>query len=82
MTTIKTEAPTKRETASLYRGRPIIVELHPGYLTFRLKGTRKGRFSLSYAAGLEAAIKADVIRERLERLKEGRKPRMRKSRLW
>src|SRR5215471_16177509 len=40
MTTLKPGAPVRRETAVYYRRRPLLVELHPGYLTLREKGKR------------------------------------------
>lgn len=34
--------PVKRETATVYRGRPLLAELHPGYIVLREKGRRAG----------------------------------------
>jgi hypothetical protein len=48
------------------RQRQIIVELKPGYMIFRLKGTR-GSFVLSYTSGLNLAIRNDAARKRLEK---------------
>lgn len=32
--------PVRRETATVYRGRALMVELHPGYVVLREKGRR------------------------------------------
>ena len=32
--------PVKRETGAIVKGRPLVVELHAGYLTLRAKGKR------------------------------------------
>jgi hypothetical protein len=34
--------PVRRETATLYRGRPLIAEMHAGYVVIREKGRRAG----------------------------------------
>jgi hypothetical protein len=49
MTRIRTEKTVKRETASLYRGRPLIVRLHPRFVEIRPKGKRT-----SVSVGYEA----------------------------
>ena len=48
--------PIRRETATTYRGRPLIVELHPGYALIREKGKRHS-VSVGYAAILELGYK-------------------------
>lgn len=63
-----------RETAVTERGRPLLVELHPGFLVLRLKGLRQ-RWSISYGGVFWAAVKAAVEQERAERTK--RTPRRR-----
>ena len=41
MTLLTSQSRTlRRQTGSTYRGRPLVVELHPGYLTLREKGKR------------------------------------------
>ena len=45
----------------MYRSRPIIVELHPGFIVFRVKGMRSMQYSLSYEAGLDRAIKVEAF---------------------
>ena len=45
-----------RETATYYRGRPLVLELHPGYLVLRQKGKRH-RVSVEYGAILEFGYK-------------------------
>ncbi len=47
MTPIKPESPVKRETSATERGRPIVIGLHPKYLTLRVKGQRRA-FQLTY----------------------------------
>lgn len=34
--------PVRRETSTVYRGRPLIAEAHAGYLVLREKGRRAG----------------------------------------
>jgi len=61
--------PVKRETSSLYRGRPLIIELHPGYMSIREKGTRRS-VVVDYRTALEVGYKL-LARQRLaEKLKE------------
>jgi hypothetical protein len=40
LTPVAPASPLIRETALIYRGRPLIVELHPKHLRIRLKGER------------------------------------------
>jgi len=68
----------KRETASTYRGRPLVIELHPGYLTLRQKGKRS-QVKVDYAACLELgykildrAARAEKLKQKLERKKSKR----------
>lgn len=60
------ERPILRETAALERGRPLLIELHPGFLVLRPKGTRQ-RWSISYHAVFWMAVKAEVEERRAER---------------
>ena len=55
MTKINFESPVVRETASLYRNKPIIVELHSGYVVFRVKGMRSIRASVYYEGAFHRA---------------------------
>ena len=48
--------PLRRETAVRYRGRPLVVELHAGYLTLRQKGTRQPPVALDYRTAMEVAF--------------------------
>jgi len=48
--------PVRRETAACYRGRPLIVELHPGYIVLREKGTRRA-VTVDYKTALEVGYK-------------------------
>ena len=61
MTTIK--QPVRRETRTMYRGRPLVVELRPTYLLMREKG-RRTRLEVDYGAIYDLAQK---IRWRLQR---------------
>ena len=63
MTKLTSENPVERETQTLYRKRPIVVKLHAGFLTLRLKGSQD-TFDLPYDAALEAAMKLRFIQER------------------
>lgn len=54
MTTVT--RPVRRETAACYRGRPLVVELHPGYLELREKGKRQA-VTLDYHTALEVGYK-------------------------
>jgi hypothetical protein len=39
---IAVKKPVKRETSTIYRGRPLIAEMHAGYVVLREKGRRAG----------------------------------------
>lgn len=60
--------PLTRETVCTYRvgrgHRAIIIDLHPGHMTIRLKGLRSQKFDLAYDSAFQyaAKIKADVER--------------------
>jgi len=64
MTKLKTDSPVSRETATVYRGRPLIVQLYPGFVVLRPKGTRQS-YSIDYRAVYEAAgkIAARIAKE-------------------
>lgn len=64
MTDLKQDSVVTRETAISYKGRPLIVELHPGYMVLRRKGSRSERYMLSYDAAFEAAAKAEYMRQK------------------
>jgi hypothetical protein len=51
------------------RQREIVVELKPGHMVFRLKGTRQS-YVLSYTSALNLAIRNEVARRRLEKAKK------------
>ena len=65
MTRITSETPVRRETAAEYRGVPIVVELHAGYLVVSRKG-HQDKAMIDYAAIYEVAwkMKAREDRER------------------
>ena len=62
MTSLKPSTALVRETATCYRGRPLLVLLHAGYMTVRPKGTRQA-YSVDYRAVYELAGKL-AARER------------------
>ena len=55
-TTLKADKPITRETAVVYRGRPLLVELRPAYLVLREKG-RRFRLDIDYRTILDTAYK-------------------------
>ena len=55
------------------RQRRIIVELTPGYMTLRAKGTRQ-TFVLSYTSALNLAIRNAAALKRLEKTKKKLRP--------
>ena len=69
--------PVRRETAACYRGRPLIVELHPGYIVLREKGTRRA-VTVDYKTALEVGYKILARQQQAEqgkartRRREGR----------
>lgn len=75
MTGIRVGAPVVRETATHYRGRPLIMAAHPGYVELRQKGKR-ARFLIDWAAVYECAMKLEarrVMREKVEARQAARK---------
>ena len=52
-----------RETAVTERGRPLLVELHPGFVVLRLKGLRQ-RWSIAYGSMFWVAVKTAVEEQR------------------
>jgi len=67
MTTLKPGAPVRRETAVYYRGRPLLVELHPGYLTLREKG-KCFTLAVDYQAILDLGYKMKARADKAEKL--------------
>ena len=61
--------PVRRETAACYRGRPLLVELHPGYLVLREKGTRRA-VTVDYKTALEVGYKLLARQEQADKQKE------------
>lgn len=56
MTKLEAGKTVKRETAAVYRGRPLLVELHPGHVTLREKG-RRSKVDIDYRTILETGYK-------------------------
>ena len=59
MTKTSGDSPTIRETHAMYRGVPIVVELHGGFAKIRLKGKRDV-YTLDYEVMYECAMKVDA----------------------
>ena len=77
MTTIKSDSPVVRETGINYRGKPIIVELHPGYMLLRQK-KRRASIAVDYVAIMDLGYKLlhrKQVAEREAARKERRKER-------
>jgi hypothetical protein len=74
-TPLKPEKPLVRETAAQYRGRPLILELHPAYLLLREKG-RRTAVSVDYRAVLDLGYKMLWRQAQSEKkaAKKGRRP--------
>jgi hypothetical protein len=58
--------PVSRESASMDRGVPLIVTLHPRHLEVRPKGTRQ-RYTIGYEACLGIAVKRHLEEKRREK---------------
>jgi hypothetical protein len=56
MLQLKAGSPLVRETAARYRGRPLVVELHPGFIALHPKGMRE-KVTVDYATALEVGYK-------------------------
>ena len=66
MTKLPTEKPLMRQTDTLYRGDPLVVELHPRYLAIRVHGKRT-RYNVPYDVIFDLARKRSVIQAALPR---------------
>lgn len=62
----KADKPVTRESYSRYRGREVIVTIHPTWLSLRLKGTRKS-FALDIEAAYQRAAYLEAESKRLEK---------------
>ena len=60
MTKINHESPVVRETDSLYKNKPIVIELHTSYIIFRVKGMQKFRASVSYEGAFQRALQGEA----------------------
>lgn len=63
MTKLTSENTVTRETAIVYKGKPLVVGLHPGYLTIRPKGGHE-EVMLAYDAAYETALKIEAREKR------------------
>jgi hypothetical protein len=62
--------PVTRESATIERGRALIVTLHPRHLELRPKGTRKS-YSISYDACLWLTVKREIDEQKRQRARKG-----------
>lgn len=62
MTKLTSQNTVTRETATIYRGKPLVIDLHSGYVLIRRKGERSG-YPIDYAAVYEAAGKLAARRK-------------------
>ena len=69
MTELK--APLKREVATLIKGTPLIVELHPSFVRLRLKRKRHA-IDVEYRAILDLAYKLLDRQQRADKAKRRR----------
>lgn len=69
MTRLKPETIICRETAVVHRGRPLVIELHPAYLTIREKGKRKA-VRLNYDTARDVAYKILWRQEMADKAKQ------------
>jgi hypothetical protein len=72
VTRISSASPVRRETDVHYRGRALVVELHPGFLTLKEKGKRY-RVSVGYDAILSLGFKLLARAEAAEKKSKGGK---------
>ena len=72
MTRINSASPVRRETDALYRGRTLVVELHPAFVSLKEKGKRT-RVTVSYPAIYELAWKLLARAEAAEKKSKGGK---------
>ena len=63
--------PVRRETGVVFKGRPLIVEIHPGYLTLREKG-RRHVVTLDYRTALDVAYKILARQRQAEKAKKSK----------
>jgi hypothetical protein len=54
----------QRETMAIYRGRPLIVTLHPKYIEIREKGLRDGAVAVQYGDLFEFGMKVRALEQR------------------
>ena len=71
MTAIRSTSPTRRETAVIVRGRPLVIEAHPAYCRLRRKGCREAylihwQTVWQRAAEMEAMLQQEERRKRRE----------------
>ena len=66
MTLLKPEAPLRRETAFLVRGRPVMIEAGPRLLVLRIKG-RRYRYPIAWESVWNRAVEIEARRQMEER---------------
>ncbi len=67
MTELRANAPVKRETSIVYRGRPLMIAAHPGYIEIRQKGKRCS-YVVSWDAVYDLGAKLAAAAARAEKL--------------
>jgi hypothetical protein len=78
MTKIDPQSPTIRESTALYRGRPIVVEMHCSYIVFRVKGLKTVRGTLSIDGALERALQVGAT-QTASQAREGKHRKVRRG---
>jgi hypothetical protein len=71
---VKIGRPIVQKTAASERRRPLLVDLHPGYLVLRLKGTRH-RCPISYKSVVSSAVKGAAEKRRKTTMKQRKRRR-------
>jgi len=64
--------PVRRRAQTIYRGRALVVTLHPTYIAIRQAGKRSG-YVLDYVAVFECAAKLRAREIRAEKMKGKKK---------
>ena len=64
--------PIKRKSQTIYKGRQLVLTLHPTYIAIRQSGKRSG-YVLDYVAVFECAAKLRAREIRAEKMKGKKK---------
>jgi len=74
MTRISPASPVRRETDAHYKGKPLVVELHPGFIVMGEK-RKKHRVTIDYATVYETAWKIMARAEAAQRKTQKKRKR-------